>query len=145
MSCCRVLKFGRLFVVIHFMSGHVRTFGPITRIYLLLKPQVLQDKPMVSEVLTSHLKGKNTAWTSFFIKYDSVVNDQFGMSHFNWSNGTHNYHILRTGCYPYMKYHCSRRPRQDLSREDNFFKFIKVMNLGKVRAVCNTDSVLSLN
>jgi len=35
-----------------------------------------------------------------------------------------------TGCYPYMKYHCTKRPIQNLSLEDNFFKFIKVINLG---------------
>lgn len=66
------------------------------------------------------------------IQYRDVQNDQWGKSHFNWTldNGT-NYHILRTGCYPYMKYHCTKRPYQDLSLDDNFMKFIKVINLGK--------------
>lgn len=35
------------------------------------------------------------------------------------------------GCYPYIKYHCTRRPYQDLTFEDLFFRAIKVFNLGK--------------
>lgn len=70
-------------------------------------------------------------FSSTFEKYKDIQNDQWGMSHFNWTlDGGTNYHILRTGCYPYMKYHCTKRPYQDLSIEDNFFKFIKVVNLG---------------
>lgn len=29
-----------------------------------------------------------------------------------------------------MKYHCTKRPFEDLSFEDNFYKVIKVINLG---------------
>lgn len=58
------------------------------------------------------------------------MNDQWGKSHFNWKAGDSNYHILRTGCYPYIKYHCTKRPYQDLEIEDKFFRIIKVMNLG---------------
>lgn len=53
------------------------------------------------------------------------------MSHFNWTLETGaNYHILRVGCWPYMKYHCTKRTWQDLSFDDKFFRFIKVANLG---------------
>lgn len=70
---------------------------------------------------------------NIFLKYKDVKNDQWGKSHFNWTldSGT-NYHILRTGCFPYMKYHCSRRPIDDLKMEDYFFRAIKVVSLGKL-------------
>ncbi|XP_012172004.1 uncharacterized protein C15orf61 homolog [Bombus terrestris] len=96
-----------------------------------LKIAPKKTKPSASEVLTSYLLQTNEPpWTSYFVKYADVVNDQRGMSHFNWPVGNSNYHVLRTGCYPYIKYHCTKRPRQDLSAEDKFFKAIKLLNLG---------------
>lgn len=83
------------------------------------------------QVLTSYLLQTNEPpWTSYFVKYTDVVNDQKGMSHFNWPVGNSNYHVLRTGCFPYIKYHCTKRPQQDLNLEDKFFKAIKLLNLG---------------
>ncbi|XP_014614303.1 PREDICTED: uncharacterized protein C15orf61 homolog isoform X1 [Polistes canadensis] len=91
----------------------------------------LRDKPLASEVLTNYLlQTKEPPWTSYFVKYADVVNDQRGMSHFNWFLGNSNYHVLRTGCFPYIKYHCTKRPKQDLSTDDKFFKAIKILNLG---------------
>ncbi|XP_034245910.1 uncharacterized protein C15orf61 [Thrips palmi] len=88
------------------------------------------DKPRASEVLTCYLQQCNEPpWTSYFVKYKSVQDDQWGLSHFNWTVGKSNYHILRTGCYPYIKYHCSRRPIQDLSLENLFMRIIKIANL----------------
>ncbi|XP_078038662.1 uncharacterized protein C15orf61 homolog isoform X2 [Augochlora pura] len=90
-----------------------------------------KSKPPASEVLTSYLRQTNEPpWTSYFVKYADIVNDQRGMSHFNWPVGSSNYHVLRTGCFPYIKYHCTKRPRQDLGDEDKFFKAIKILNLG---------------
>ncbi|ODN02685.1 hypothetical protein Ocin01_03998, partial [Orchesella cincta] len=97
------------------------------------KRTLFTKKPNASEVLTCHLESSGCPpWTSYFVKYESIANDQRGRSHFNWAvgGGKHNYHILRTGCYPYIKYHCSKRPYQDLRIEDTFFRVIKVMNLG---------------
>lgn len=90
------------------------------------------SKPKSSEVLTCYLEQTNEPpWTSYFVRYQDVINDQYGMSHFNWKVGKSNYTILRVGCYPYIKYHCTKRPEEDLLLEDKFFRFIKVINLGK--------------
>ncbi|XP_011303171.1 uncharacterized protein C15orf61 homolog [Fopius arisanus] len=88
-------------------------------------------KPTASEVLTSYLmQSKEPPWTSYFVRYRDVVNDQHGMSHFNWPVENSNYHVLRTGCFPYIKYHCTKRPKEDLSVDDKFYKAIKIINLG---------------
>ena len=90
-----------------------------------------KEKPNASEVLTRYLLQRELPpWTSYFVKYNDIKNDQRGFSHFNWPVKDQNYHILRTGCYPYIKYHCTRRPHEDLSVEDNLFRIIKIMNLG---------------
>lgn len=95
------------------------------------KLSTVKDKPKASEVLTSYLIQRELPpWTSYFVKYSDIVNDQRGFSHFNWKVQDKNYHILRTGCYPYIKYHCTCRSHEDLSMEDSLFRIIKIMNLG---------------
>lgn len=64
-------------------------------------------------------------------QYSSVRDDQYGMSNFNWRVGKSNYQILRTGCFPYIKYHCSRKAAEDLGTSDKFMRVIKVANFGK--------------
>ncbi|XP_033095343.1 uncharacterized protein C15orf61-like [Anneissia japonica] len=97
----------------------------------LIRNTPKHQRPTSSEVLTCHLKQRNLpAWTSYFVRYSDINSDQFGLSHFNWDVDGTNYHILRTGCYPFIKYHCTKRPWQDLTLDNRLFGILKVVNFG---------------
>ncbi|RMZ96191.1 hypothetical protein BpHYR1_010641 [Brachionus plicatilis] len=108
-------------------------------IYLLLDKFFPRNLPRASEVLNCYLKQQNyPPWTSYFVKQKSVYNDQFKETYFINKTGGHEYLILRTGCFPFIKYHCTRLNEQDkkyldekfIHNQNLFFRFIKILNLG---------------
>ena len=79
--------------------------------------KIIGKKPLASQVMKLYLLQRNLPhWTSYFVRYKDVINDQKGLSNFNYSVNGINYQVLRTGCWPYIKYHCSKKPTEDLYR-----------------------------
>ncbi|KAF7495044.1 hypothetical protein SSS_02080 [Sarcoptes scabiei] len=118
-------------IIFKMIKRYCASLGPKTWLLDCLGLIDWSAKATASQVLTNHLRSSNYPyWTSFFLPYKSIINDQFGWSHFNWSVERHNYHVLRLGCYPYIKYHCTRRPYQDLALENSLYTLIKCINLG---------------
>ncbi|KAE9555283.1 hypothetical protein FO519_001534 [Halicephalobus sp. NKZ332] len=88
-------------------------------------------RPKASDVLAAYIRKRNyPSWTSYFVAYKEIQDDNFGEKHFNFQVDGRNYHILRTGCFPYIKYHCTQRSYQDLSAENNLYRVITAVNLG---------------
>ena len=84
-----------------------------------------------SEVVSAYIRQrKYPSWTAFYMKQRDVVNDQFGQSHFNWNVDGINYHVLRTGCYPLIKFHCTKAPYSNLVIENIFYGVLKLINFG---------------
>jgi len=111
---------------------HYRFFKELTNSQFSVKTNAyFSTKPRSSVVLSKYIRHRKFPhWTSFFVKYSQVMDDLHGKSHFNWIVDDENYHVLRTGCWPFIKFHCTKRPFQDLSAEDQFFSILKVINFG---------------
>lgn len=88
--------------------------------------------PKSSDILRTYLKQRNlTSWTAFYVPRCEVQNDLWGQSHFNFEVEQANYHVLRTGAFPFVKFHCTLRPKgQDLTLENHFYNGLKVINFG---------------
>ncbi|VDM43745.1 unnamed protein product [Toxocara canis] len=99
--------------------------------YRFLLNPFYRSRPLASDVLRAYIRSRHyPSWTSYFIAYREVQDDDFGEKYFNFAIDGHNYHILRVGCFPFIKYHCTKKPYQDLASENRFFKAITVLNLG---------------
>jgi hypothetical protein len=70
-----------------------------------------------------------------YVPYSDVENDLWGKSHFNFKVEDENYHVLRTGAFPFIKFHCSKRNFQDLTIEDYFYRALKTLNFGKIGSI----------
>ena len=107
-------------------------------IYNFLNRSKQNILPKASEVLNCYLKQHDYPyWTAYFVKYKDVVNDQFYLTCFvNKIDDKTQYLILRTGCFPFIKYHCSKLKERDMiddrfvKFQNNFFNFIKLINFG---------------
>ena len=91
-----------------------------------------RNLPKSSAVLEKYLKQRNLpSWTAFYVPQSDIQNDLWGKSHFNFKVDKANYHVLRTGAFPFIKFHCTQRPEgQDLSLENHFYNVLKVLNFG---------------
>ncbi len=110
----------------------VSLFTRAFKLRFILQLQHEADLPKSSEVLTAYLRHRQCpSWTAFYLPLCQVKNDLFGCSHFNHRlDDDHNYHVLRTGAFPFVKFHCTLRPEQDLTLENTFYNVLKVANLG---------------
>lgn len=93
--------------------------------------------PKASKVLDAYLRQENPHWTAFFVKYKDIQNDQFNKTCFIHKLENSEYLILRTGCFPFIKYHCSKVTKKEYQQEqiefqNKFFNVIKLMNFGRV-------------
>ena len=109
--------------------------------------KICHIKPKSSIVLETYLKQRNyPTWTAFYVAQSDIQNDLWGQSHFNFSiiqeHHSHekvnnkqfisrkNYHVLRTGAFPFVKFHCTLRPKEDLTLENVFYNVLKIINFG---------------
>ncbi|KAM3721105.1 Uncharacterized protein ACO02O_08952 [Dirofilaria immitis] len=98
-------------------------------------------RPFASQIVRSYIQSrKYPTWTSFFLLYREIQDDNFGDKRFNFNIDGHNYCILRIGCYPYIKYHCTKEPWKDFNTENRLYKFITVLNCDCTDCSCQMPS-----
>ena len=90
------------------------------------------NQPKSSEVLKQYLRQRNyPSWTAWYVPYSQVQNDYFSRSHFNFDVDGLNYHVLRTGAFPFIKFHCTRKSiDENLKFQDVFYTILKLLNFG---------------
>lgn len=117
-----------------FVRQEKRKFSSFRKMFISIFNQFFRWKtlPKASQIVRSHLQQRNyPPWTSFFISQFDCLNDQFGQTHFEFDVDGRNYHILRTGCFPFIKYHCTKRTKSnDLTFENRLFTILKCFNFG---------------
>jgi hypothetical protein len=87
--------------------------------------------PPSSLVLSCMLRqAGHPALTAWYVGRGDASDDQWGRSHFNFEVDGVNYHVLRTGAFPFIKYHATRKPKADLAAEDVFYRALKVVHAG---------------
>lgn len=108
-------------------------------IYIIIHKFFYKNLPKASEVLNCYLKQENyPQWTSYFVEQKNVINDQFKDTYFINKTEGYEYLILRTGCFPFIKYHCTRLDDKEKKYLDQnfvrfqnlFFRSVKILNLG---------------
>ena len=85
--------------------------------------------PKSSDILRTYLKQRNlTSWTAFYVPRCEVQNDLWGQSHFNFEVDQANYHVLRTGAYPFVKVFRNYFALL-LKTPCNYQRYLKVINI----------------
>jgi len=116
-------------------KGRIISEGIIVKFRInryLRKEAKCNELPKSSDVLRNHLKQRNYPhWTAWYVPCCDVENDLWGESHFNFEvEKDINYHVLRTGAFPFIKFHCSKRRWENLQTENILYCFLKIINLG---------------
>ena len=114
--------------------------------------KICHIKPKSSIVLETYLKQRNyPTWTAFYVAQSDIQNDLWGQSHFNFSIiqehhsdekvnnkqliSRKNYHVLRTGAFPFVKFHCTLRPKEDLTLENIFYNGSVIRNGSRANVI----------
>ncbi|VDN50179.1 unnamed protein product [Dracunculus medinensis] len=88
-------------------------------------------RPLSSNILKIYIRSRSyPSWTSFFLPYKEVQDDFYSEKYFNIDVDGNNYQILRIGCFPFIKFHCTKNSFKNLTFENYFFKFLTVLNFG---------------